>query len=122
VPALQGHLDAQGEGRSVKILPPGLTFEQAVRAGYTGRIELRAYLDWIKTLPCDTCGKPGPSDPSHLNSFKGQSTKSPDPFAIPECRMCHEQYERGPAFPETRIRKAAFYMLRAIWEGHLAWK
>jgi len=106
----------------VKIIPPGMTFEQAVRFGYTGRIELRPYLDWLKTLPCDTCGAPAPSDPSHVNSFKGQGTKSPDPLAIPECRVCHENYERGPAYQETRLQRAAMYLLRAIWEGRLSWK
>jgi hypothetical protein len=105
----------------MKVIPPNMPFEQAVRAGYTGRIELRAYLDWLKTLPCATCGAPAPSDPSHVNSFKGMGTKSPDLFAIPECRQCHESYERGPGYAESRINKAAFYMLRAFWEGRLKW-
>lgn len=94
---------------------------QAVRAGYAGRIELRPYLDWIKTLPCDTCGAPPPCDPSHVNSFKGQGTKSPDPFAIPQCRGCHENYERSAPEADLRVYRAAFYMLRAIWEGRLVW-
>lgn len=106
---------------NTKILPPNMRFEHALRAGYTGRIELRAYLDWLKTLPCDTCGAVAPSDPSHVNSFKGQGTKSPDPFAIPECRACHESYERGPGFAQDRIYRAAFYMLRAIYEGKFKW-
>jgi hypothetical protein len=82
MPSMRIDLDPE----AVKIIPPGMTFIQAVRAGYAGRIESRAYLDWIKTMPCDTCGAPGPSDPSHVNAFKGQGTKSPDLFAIPECR------------------------------------
>ena len=105
----------------VRILPPGLSFEQALRLGYTGRIELRDYLDWVKTLPCAKCGAPPPSDPSHLNSFKGTATKSPDPWAIPECRQCHESYERGPALVDERLRIAAVYLLQAIYEGHLQW-
>lgn len=102
-----------------KIIPPNITFEQAVRAGYTGRIESRVYLDWVKSLDCDTCGAPGPSDPSHVNSYKGGGTKSPDLFAIPECRNCHESYERNPPNADERVRKAAFYMLRAFVEGRL---
>lgn len=109
----------------MKILPPGLTFEQAVRLGYTGRIELPGYLAWLKTLPCDTCGLLGtdlnPIDPSHVNSYKGQGTKSPDPLAIPECRMCHENYERCPPQADERVRRAAWYLLRAIYEGRLKW-
>ncbi len=112
---------------NARIIPPHLRFEQAVLFGYTGRIELRPYLDWLKTLPCDTCGRgPGdgmhPIDPSHINGFKGMGTKSPDPFAIPECRPCHEAYEaKGKGYAEERIYRAAFYLLRAIYEGRLKW-
>lgn len=105
----------------MKIIPPGMDFEKAVKLGYAGKIELRPYLDWLKTLPCDTCGAPAPSDPSHVNSVKGMGTKSPDPLAIPECRSCHENYERGSGYAEQRIYRAAFYLLRAIWEGRLKW-
>lgn len=106
---------------NVRILPPGITFEQALRAGYVGRIECRPYLDWLKTLPCDVCGTPAPSDPSHVNAFKGQGTKSPDLWAIPECRTCHEAYERGPGLSEERIYRAGFYLLQAFVEGRLKW-
>ncbi len=106
---------------NARILPPALSFEQALRLGYTGRIQLPAYLDWIRTLPCASCGAPPPSDPSHVDSFKGQGTKSPDPFAIPECRRCHERYERGAPQVDERIRRAAFYLLQAIYEERLQW-
>src|SRR5258708_1116676 len=98
-----------------------MRFDQAVRLGYAGRIEHRPYLDWLKTLPCDTCGCPPPCDPSHVNGFKGAGTKSPDLFAIPEWRNCHESYERCPPEVEDRIRRSAFYMLRAFYEGRLKW-
>ncbi len=107
---------------NVRIIPPQLTFEQALRFGYTGRIELREYLAWLRTLPCDSCGARAPSEASHLNSFKGVATKSPDPWAIPECRKCHQSYERGPAYEDERLRKAAIYLLQAIYEGHLQWR
>ena len=106
---------------SARILPPTLSFEQALRLGYTGRIKLQPYLEWLRTLPCNGCGAPPPSDPSHVNSFKGQGTKSPDPFAIPECRRCHDRYERCSAQADERIRRAAFYLLQAIYEGRLRW-
>ena len=105
----------------MKILPPGLTFEQAVRFGHTGRIESGPYLAWLRTLPCHTCGRAAPSDPSHVNGFKGQGTKSPDWFAIPECRSCNRNYDLQPAMVESRIYAAAFYLLRAIFEGRLIW-
>lgn len=108
----------------VKIIPPGVTFEQALRAGYTGRIECPRYIAWIKTLPCDTCGAPGPSDPSHLdNAFKGMGTKSPDTMAIPQCRGCHDAYERGQedrhVSVHDRMARAALYLTQAIFEGVL---
>lgn len=104
-----------------RILPPGLTFEQALRRGYTGPIRMRPYLDWIKTLPCDHC-QATPVDPSHPNFFKSMRNKAPDLLAIPECRDCHEEYERN-GFPdeERRLARAALYMLRAIYEGRLVW-
>lgn len=105
----------------MKVLPP-MTFEQALRAGYTGRIVCKPYLQWLKTLPCDTCGAPPPSDPSHLNAWKGMGTKSPDLFAIPECRECNRKYDTQPSDEDRRIRRAAFYLLRAFWEGHFVWK
>lgn len=108
---------------NARIIPPGRTFEQALRFGYAGPIRMRKYLDWLKTLPCD-CGdcQPGPSDPSHPNFFKSQKNKAPDPLAIPESRSCHEEYERN-GFPDEqrRLARAALYMLQAIYEGRLVW-
>ena len=105
-----------------RIIPPGLTFPQALRLGYTGPIRLPGYIKWIKTLPCHHCQVPGPSDPSHPNFFKSQKNKGPDPLALPECRVDHECYERN-GFPneEPRLAAAALYMLRAIYEGRLKW-
>lgn len=108
---------------SARILPLGMPFEQALRAGYTGRIDHEGYRKWLKTLPCDVCGQRPPSDPSHLNSYKGGGTKSPIFFAIPECRACHEAYEHdGDPHTEARLARAALYMLQAIYEGRLVWR
>lgn len=109
--------------KGARILPPGMTFEQALRAGYTGRIDHEGYRKWLKTLPCDVCHKAPPSDPSHVNAYKGAGTKSPIFFAIPECRACHEAYEDdGDPDAEARLARAALYLLRAIYEGRLVWK
>lgn len=113
---------------SQKIIPPGITFRQAVTSGYAGRFRARAYLDWLATLPCHHCGKPPPAggrnDPSHLNGVRGQGTKSPDWFALPECRECHERYEANPSRQENdaRIALVPYYLLQAIFEGHLQWR
>lgn len=107
---------------NARIIPLGMPFPQALRLGYTGEIRLRGYVDWIKTLPCHACLKPGPSDPSHPNFFKSQMRKGPDPLALPECREDHECYERN-GFPmeQDRLAKSALYMLQAIYEGRLVW-
>lgn len=104
-----------------KILPPGLSFEQCVRFGYTGRIEWEPYLRWLRTLPCHTCGTAAPSQASHINGLKGGSTKSPDPFCIPECPTCNQNYDTQPPMVDQRIVAAAFYLLRAITEGRIKW-
>ena len=102
-----------------KLIPFGMSFEHALRAGYVGRIENRGYLDWIKALPCDTCGAPPPSDPSHINSWKGMGTKAPDYFSIPQCRECHEQYEQTNGLVEPFMARVALYLLYAIISGVL---
>lgn len=105
-----------------RIIPPGLNFATALRFGYVGPIRMQSYIEWIKTLPCRH-GHAGDVDPSHPNFFKSQKNKGPDPLALPECRACHEEYERnGYPMEEERLAAAALYMLQAIWEGRLVWK
>lgn len=109
----------------MKLIPAGLSFEQALKRGYAGRITCAPYLDWLRTLPCDSCGAPPPSDASHLdNDSKGLGTKLPDLWAIPECRTCHGIYERGVSMYTADFRKAraALYLLQAFTEGRLVWR
>jgi len=102
-----------------------MSFDQALRAGYTGRILCRPYLDWLKTLPCDTCGAGAPSDPSHYRGYKGIGTKAPDLMAIPECRACHNAYHRKSVHHADHrqfLQRSVIYLVRAFWEGRLVWK
>lgn len=109
--------------RNRRIIPFDMSFERALRAGLTGRLRHADYLAWLRTLPCDGCGAPPRSDPSHLNGYKGMGTKSPDVWAIPECRNCHNAYEAKPERDHRpRLARAAMYLLQAIWEGRFAWK
>lgn len=109
--------------QSRRIIPYNMSFEKALIAGLTGRLRHKEYLAWLRTLPCDGCGAPPPSQASHLNSRKGMGTKSPDALSIPECPVCHEQYERaGKPDAERRMARAAMYLLQAIWEGRFVWK
>lgn len=106
----------------MKIIPPGMTFPQALRRCYTGEIRMPGYLAWVKTLHCHRCSAHPPSDPSHPNFYKSQTRKAPDPLALPECRPCHEEYEHSGAPQEVvRLSRAALYLLQAIYEGRLVW-
>lgn len=103
-----------------------MTFIKALQVGYAGRIECRPYLDWLKTLPCATCGAGAPSDPSHYNGLKGMGTKSADLLAIPQCRKCHEHYELSGGYlfegSFDFLELAALYLLQAYFEGRLVWQ
>lgn len=64
----------------------------------TPRVRSRAYLDWIKTLPCAACGQPA-DDPHHLKCGPEQPTKAvtaSDLYAVPLCARCHR-----PGFPDN---------------------
>jgi hypothetical protein len=107
-----------------KPVPPYLTFSQALRNGHLGRIEDRAYLDWVKTLPCCGCHAPA-DDPHHIyrSGYRGMGTKVPDYFTIPLCRPCHDNLHRDPDKWEEvngeQIEHVALTLLRAIYDGQL---
>lgn len=114
---------ARGVVRS-KILPPGMSFLQAFRAGYVGRIEDERYLAWVRTLPCCCCGGPG-GVAHHPYSVigKGAATKVPDYLAIPMHPEHHERLHASVARWEAengaQLHHAALTMLQAIHEGVL---
>lgn len=57
------------------------------------------HLAALRVMPCAIpgCNNGAPSDPHHLKNTKlrGMGLKSPDKFAIPLCRSCHEAVERA---------------------------
>lgn len=81
----------QDQDAELKIIPPNMSFRQALKRGFVGRIEDRQHLDWVKQQLCCACEQPA-DDPHHIVSvgYKGQSTKSPDWWAIPLCRHHHD--------------------------------
>lgn len=107
-----------------KPIPPHLTFEQALQRGYVGRIESRAYMDWVKTLKCVGCGRPA-DDPHHPYGvgFRGMGSKVPDYWVIPLCRNCHDALHHDPQKWEDvnneQIRHALMTLTQAIHEGRL---
>lgn len=108
----------------MKPIPPYLSFRSALACGYVGRMEHRAYLDWVKGLRCVACDGPA-DDPHHPHGagFKGMGTKVPDWWAIPMCRPCHDTLHLDvEAWEDThgsQYEHAALTMLQGIYEGRL---
>lgn len=50
----------------------------------------RAYLDYIKTLPCVICGR-RPTDPSHIRTRKSGGSDLPH-NVFPKCRKHHVEF------------------------------
>jgi len=77
----------------------------------------RAYLDWVKTLPCKICDAPA-DDPHHVIAEKmgGMGTKASDLAVLPVCRFCHNAIHKMPhQFPQ--LRYAMETLERAFAEG-----
>lgn len=53
--------------------------------------EDRAYLAWIRSLPCLVCGR-GPSNAHHSNFGKGMGQRSHDHTAVPLCHKDHMDF------------------------------
>lgn len=64
-----------------------------------------AHLRLIRQLPCCVCGKPGPSDPHHLKANlsheRGVGRRATDKWAVPMCRMHHDEVEAAGSRKET---------------------
>lgn len=106
------------------MIPPSMSFRQALKAGYLGKLHDRAYLDWVKGLNCCACAAPA-DDPHHMWSrgYNAHGSRSPDYFSIPLCRACHDDLHRDVNGWEDRngqqIEHVALTLLQAIAEGKL---
>lgn len=61
-------------------------------------VRSRPLLDAIKTLPCQHCGMPGPSDPAHSNQAqhgKAKGKKASDVYVAALCRADHHELDQG---------------------------
>jgi hypothetical protein len=107
-----------------KVIPPYLTFKQALTNGYVERMESPVYTRWVKTLRCVSCNAPA-DDPHHPHGsgFKGMGTKVPDWWVIPICRTCHDVLHHDVhAWEEehgSQLEHTALTLLQAIREGVL---
>mgnify|MGYP001593580151 CR=1 FL=1 len=62
------------------------------------------YLDFVRGLPCSSCGAPEPSDPHHVEQG-GVGIKGSDFSTIPLCRACHGFLEdNGHRVAEKTLR------------------
>jgi hypothetical protein len=106
------------------LIPPGLSFWQALQRGLVKPIEAPAYLVWVRTLPCCICGRLG-VDAHHIigGGLKGTGTRTPDFLAMPLCRPDHAELHRGHVTWETnhglQMEFAARTMLEAVYRGEL---
>lgn len=106
----------------MKPIPYGMTFEQALRAGYVGRIEDEKYLAFVRKLPCCCCGKPGEVAHHPIQiGFGGKSTKAPDYWAIPMTAGCHSllHFDIGTweALNGSQEKHAMLTLTRYMLEG-----
>ena len=111
------------------IIPPGMSFWQALVAGYVKPAQCPAYLEWVATLPCCVTGKM-PVTVHHIigHGLKGTGTKTSDFLAIPLSPELHQdspqaihvmgchawEQENG-----SQLEYAAQTLLRAIYDGVL---
>lgn len=111
----------------MKIIPPGVPFAQALRAGLVGRLKSDAYRAWVRALPSVVSGAPA-DDPHHPYEvgFKGGGTKVPDWWCIPLTRAEHEELHRDVGAWEAKhgsqLEHALMTLTRAIAEGVLTWR
>ena len=63
-----------------------------------------AHLECVRQLPCVICGKVGRGDPHHLRiaSERGMSVKAPDKWAVPMCRIHHDEAHKVGTKVENR--------------------
>ncbi|MEG0716821.1 MAG: DUF968 domain-containing protein, partial [Morganella sp. (in: enterobacteria)] len=73
------------------------------------------YLAWIKTQPCESCGKSS-DDPHHLIGWGqgGMATKAHDIFAIPLCRQCHTELHNDPVKFEQKYVPQPVMIIRVL--------
>lgn len=85
----------------------------------------KAYLAWVKTLPCAVCGTSHDIDAHHLKGYNlgGASVKGPDLLSIPLCRAHHDAFHRDPNQFETTHGRQADMLVRtlnqAIFQGRV---
>lgn len=57
---------------------------------------MKAYLKWIRQLPCSVCGDDTGCDPHHLKGLKQGKNMKSDVLVIPLCRRHHDAFHNDP--------------------------
>ena len=67
-----------------------------------------SFLDLVRTMPCASCRRPGPSEAHHFTTG-GTSMKGSDYFVAPQCRDCHgyNVRDRGEARYPCKAHEAS---------------
>ena len=84
----------------------------------------KAYKEWIKTLPCFSCGKTPAGDPHHYQEVGGGcgvGMTVSDLWCVPLCRLCHGQAQNDKYFLAEKTGTAEMddrEVLRAIIKYH----
>lgn len=100
-------------------MPISLNFKQRLQFGYAKPKRNRAYLDWVKTLPCSKCNCEG-TEPHHIIAAGlggGMGTKADDYLSMPLCRKCHDELHDGIKDMHSQWEWVAMTLLQAIHEG-----
>lgn len=74
-------------------------------------VRSRKLLAAVKTLACQCCGVPGPSDPAHSNlgcHGKGRGIKASDVYVAALCRACHRLVDQSSTLTQEE-RLAIWY-------------
>ena len=72
------------------------------------------YADVIRGLPCDTCGAPPPSDPSHAKSRGAGGSRR---HLVPQCRVCHDLYGEAKGPSREHMMERADHYWRTYGDG-----
>ena len=100
-----------------------LPFKRRLMAGLVKPIRSKAYLTWVKSLPCCGCG--APADDAHhainVGLGGGMGTKASDILSLPVCRGCHDKIHKDVKAWETengsQYKHICLTLLEAIDEG-----
>jgi hypothetical protein len=90
------------------------------------RLVSRAYLRWIRSLPCCACGA-APGSHAHHYGRRGVGQLTDDPRTIPLCESCHLSHWHGaagtlPGYPTPEaarlfvLRQQVVYLVRYLCE------